>query len=40
MGSHNAYDMEYQFCMKFECNEGGANSAQQRGRLAVSILLI
>jgi hypothetical protein len=40
MGSHNAYDMGYQFCMTFECREGGSNSAQQRGGLAVSILLI
>lgn len=34
MGSHSAYDMGYQFCMKFERPAGGAKSAATRGELA------
>ena len=34
MGSHSAYDMGYQFCMKFERPAGGATSAATRGELA------
>ena len=34
MGSHSAYDMGYQFCMKFERPAGGATSAAARGELA------
>lgn len=36
MGNHSAYDMAYQFCLKFERPAGGANSAAQRGALAQS----
>ncbi len=34
MGNHSAYDMAYQFCLKFERPAGGATSAAQRGTLA------
>ncbi len=34
MGSHSAYDMGYQFCLKFERPAGGASSAAKRGELA------
>ena len=36
MGNHTAYDMGYQFCMRFERPAGGAISARERGNLAES----
>lgn len=36
MGNHSAYDMGYQFCIRFERPAGGAVSADKRGKLAES----
>ena len=36
MGSHSAYDMGYEFCMRFERPAGMEKSAAKRGELAES----
>ena len=37
MGNHTAYNMGYEFCMRFERPSGGATSANKRGNLAANV---
>ena len=39
LGNHSAYDMGYEFCMRFERPAGGASSATVRGNLAQNTYL-